>query len=245
MESMVAWIVSFLVSVTSLTAPNWTPESKETPQERQARYESIARDLLTVVYDPAEAPLFKNGDLTRAKTATVLLAIARYESGGYRRDVDFNLGKEARGDHGRSWCLMQVQLGAPNQEGKSPTRIVLTSDGRYEWAKDKTSGFGGEDLISDRKNCFRAALHMARVSFNACAHMPLEERLSVYASGKCDENGAKPSRTRMARALKWMSDQTMKPPMTDAAFLAILHPAPTEAANDNASPTFVNLAGTR
>lgn len=231
---MLAWVLGIIMMV-SPVGQRWSyPEANnETEVEREARYRSIASDLLTVVYDPVEKPLLARNDsvYARAKTALVLLAIASRES-GFRRDVDFGVGKYARGDQGRSWCLMQVQLGAPNEKtGKSPTRIVLDEKtGGYAWAYDGKTGYGGEDLVKDRKACFRAALHMVRVSFNACWNLPAEERLRVYAAGHCGEEGSKASRNRMGLAQRWMKDDKLKPPMTDADFLTVLHPEP--AAND-------------
>jgi len=220
LETMLSWLVGIILTVSPINQQWSYPEAnKETSEERTERYRSISEDLLSVVYDPTEIPLVSREDpFARAKTALVLLAIANYES-GFRRDVDFNLGAESRGDHGRSWCLMQVNLGAPSKAGKSPTRIVFTSNGTYEWAYDGTNGYGGEDLVRDRKLCFRAALHMVRVSFNACGKLPAEERLRVYASGTCSESASKASRRRMRLAQHWMSNPRLKPPLMDLALV--------------------------
>lgn len=200
------------------------PEAHEDTDDAKARFKEIVGDAMAVVYDPSEPPLFAsrkwvNGKLEtsddpigRARTLAVLLAVADSESGGYRRDVDRNLGKKARGDSGRSWCVMQVQLSAPKADGTTSTRIELKGD-QYGYAYSKDRGFGGEDLIADRKNCFRVALHMARESFRACRHLPVEERLSMYAGGDCD-SGRVASSIRVGKAIRWLAK--VAPPRTDA-----------------------------
>jgi len=171
------------------------PDAKESEEEAKERYNGIVRDLLSVVYDPAEKPLF-GGTHARARTASLMLSIAQTES-GFRRDVDFGIGKDSKGDSGESHCLMQVRLSKMADNGKTSTRIHL--DGPlYTFSKDGT-GYGGEDLLSDRKLCFRAALHIARQSVRSCYRLPAEERLGIYTSGDC-ERGRRSSRVRMLQA---------------------------------------------
>lgn len=191
-----------IVSVAPVDRPKHIPDAKETAAETQARYESIANDLIEVVYDVNEKPLFEGED-GRAKTVAVLLAIANFES-GYRKDVDFGKGRWSKGDGGRSWCLHQLNLGRANWQGRSPTRIVVNADGSFSFTSDKSKGWGGEDLVADRKKCFRAALAVARNSFNICPNQGVRESLNVYTSGHCNR-GHRESRRRMGLALKWMS----------------------------------------
>lgn len=204
METMLAWIVSFMLVVAPHPRVTY-PEAQETTVERTERFNAIARDVLAVTMDPTEKPLF-GGKVGRIRTTMVLLSIALYES-AFRKDVDLGLGKHAKGDGGRSWCMMQMQLGKLNDEGKTTTRMNLTSDGKVEWVTDDTSkGLGGEDLVRDRKLCFKAALHMVRMSFGACGQVPVEDRLKVYASGSC-EKGEPESRIRMIRSAIWFKDR--------------------------------------
>jgi len=76
-----------------------------------ARYHSIAHDLETVVLDTKEKAVcpknFTSELLCRVYTGILMLSIARYESGGFREDVDKPTGT---GDHGKAHCLMQIQL---------------------------------------------------------------------------------------------------------------------------------------
>jgi hypothetical protein len=86
-----------------------------TDEYTMARYETIAADIADVALDPDEPPVFKsafvekqNRDLDgRVKTALLIASIARFESGGYREDVD-NLTK--LGDNGHGVCLLQLHL---------------------------------------------------------------------------------------------------------------------------------------
>lgn len=221
MKLIVAWIVAFLTAHAPPSRPQFIPEAKETVAEAEARYESIATDLTEVVYDKSEPPLFggKNG---RARTISVLESIMLFES-GFRRDVDLGVGKYAKGDGGRSWCPMQIQLGVAQANGKTQQRIVLHDDGGFHFAFDGTSGLGGEDLVRDRKNCIRAGLHIVRSSFAACSRMPMIHRLNSYTSGRCDA-GHDASKTRMGKALLWYGAHV--PDFTDADVFASLQPNP-------------------
>ena len=161
--------------VTAMTA--WVPVyAHAEPQEQtRARYEAIVHDAVAVAYDEAEAPLFP-GPRGRAQTALLMLAVASLES-AFKKNVDDGT---RLGDHGRSYCLMQIRVG----DG-------VTGD-----------GWSGPQLVGDRKLCFRAGLHILRGSFNACHKLPLGDRMSAYATGRCTE-GEEKSRLRVGRALSW------------------------------------------
>lgn len=210
--SLEDWCVNRMV-LWSPPGKSFFKDARETETEGRARYREIARDAISVAYDPSEAPLFP-GPYGRAKTLATILGIADSES-GFRKDVDFGKGPASRGDGGRSWCLMQVQLGKAI-DGKSPLRIGLKGD-TFEYIYDKVHGWGGEDLVVDRKACFRVALRIMRSSFNACSYLPIDERLSVYASGNC-VSGRTASKVRISKAIRWLA--AVAPPMTDAEVLA-------------------------
>lgn len=184
----------------------YIPEAKETVEEAQERYESIARDIVEVVYDPEVKPLF-SGEYARLRTVSVLLAVATFES-SFRKDVDFGEGRFSRGDGGRSWCLNQLNLGRPNEHGKTPTRIIITSSGGYRFTTNQNEGWGGKDLVEDRKKCFYSALAVLRSSFNSCGGTSTQDKLKLYTSGSCGK-GETESRRRMNLALRWMQ---RKPP---------------------------------
>jgi hypothetical protein len=162
---MVAWV------------PPFAHRHRETKEDVLTRYESIANDLATVVQDDTEPSLFE-GSRGRMQTALLLLSVASYES-SFSRHVDFG-EPGGVGDHGHSYCLMQIRVGA----GKT------------------REGWTGSDLVHDRKLCFRAGLHILRASMNVCRDLPLGDRLSAYAAGRC-ERDLPTSQLRVRRALDW------------------------------------------
>jgi hypothetical protein len=177
MDSLITYLVA---AMTAWVPTRAQPESQEQSMER---YESIARDAVAIAFDETEEPLFPGQD-GRAQTALLMLSIASYES-GYRKVVDEGIG---RGDHGRSYCLMQIRVG----------------DGTTR------EGYTGRQLVTDRKMCFRSALHILHGSFNVCHRLPLEDRMSAYATGHCFEN-AEISRSRIGRARWWWSAHPAPP----------------------------------
>ena len=126
MDSIVAYLVAAMIG--------WVPLHAHLPSESvddaRARYESIARDVVSVAFDESESPVF-SGPEGRTQTALLMLSVASYES-GYRKVVDDG---RRLGDHSHSYCLMQVRVGT------GVTR----------------EGWSGHDLVTDRRLCFRAA----------------------------------------------------------------------------------------
>lgn len=166
-DSLAAWLLAAMVT--------WNPPAQHREGERVAteRYNDIAHDVAAVALDQSEPSVF-DGPQGRAQTALLIAAIASFES-AYRRDVDSG---QTKGDHGRSWCILQVQVYGKTAEA---------------WT--------GEDLISDRKKCVRVALHRMRESFVECKGLPLVFKLAGYTSGTCFEDPKAEYRTR--RALSW------------------------------------------
>lgn len=151
-------------------APSW-PGWSETAEARAERYRGIAEAAVEVAYDPRERALFQ-GPHGRKRTASLLLAIAFFES-GYAPDVDRGPCYPARDtktglvrcDGGRSACLLQIQVGAGT-----------TAEG---WTRD--------ELFADRVKCFRAGLHLARKSFTKCGpKLGAAGALNAYATGACE-----------------------------------------------------------
>lgn len=210
MDTVIVWILAFLTTQAPPTRKAYYAEAQETPAEATARYTSIASDIRDVVFDPAESPLFK-GSSGRARTASVVESIMLHES-GFRKDVDYGLGKSGVGDSGTSWCMMQVKLGHM-VNGHTEKRIIPTPDGGFLYTTDLTKGYGGEDLIADRKACIRAGLHIVRRSFGACSRQPIAHWLDSYASGSCDA-GQVESERRMGLAINWFGAH--KPSFQDA-----------------------------
>ena len=176
-----AWIFTLMVTLLPVEKGAAVPtpkDNRETVEEREDRYHGIAKAIEEVVFDDNEEPLFKGED-GRRKTAALLVAVTYFESGGWNKVVDFGIGPRGRGDGGTSHCLAQVRL-SPGMSTRH--------------------GYSAEDLTFDRAKCFRAALAIARDSFRSCGpNVPLDRKLAVYASGRCDA-GLKESATRMKTA---------------------------------------------
>jgi hypothetical protein len=178
MESLVSYLVAAMLA--------WVPLHSHAPLESDehvaARYAGIARDAASVALDDHEPPLFE-GPMGRAETALLMLSVASYES-SFSAKIDDGT---RRGDHGRSYCLMQIRIG----QGETH------------------EGWSGPQLIADRTRCFRAALHILRTSFAVCRRLRVDDRLSAYATGHCFAN-ATVSRSRVGRARAWW--ESHRPP---------------------------------
>jgi hypothetical protein len=195
MNPLIAYLLAAIVT--------WSPPSDhdyyELREETLDRYAAIAHDIAAVALDPAEAPLF-GGPQGRAQTALLLASVAFYESGGFRRDVDLGLGTSARGDSGRSWCLMQINIG-------DGTTIE-------HWT--------GRNLVEDRQKCLRAGLRRLRQSFDMCQNQSFVDRLSGYTKGRCTD-GDDFSHRRLNRALDWWSSHRVDGVRVDQGSQAMVH----------------------
>lgn len=200
LSTVTAWILSLMVMASPPGGKVYYPEAQETEAEARERYESIAKDVAEVVYDPQVKPLFKGAD-GRARTVSVVLSIMKHES-SFMKNVDYNLGKYARGDSGKSWCSMQILI------GNGRTKAWNTVFDRPAMPKDPEDqiqqGYTGEEMIANRKLCISEGLKIIKQSFYACGNVPIQERLRSYASGSC-EKGLKASKDRMNTALFFYS----------------------------------------
>jgi hypothetical protein len=152
----------------------------ETKAEKQQRFYDISRDLMEVVYDDNESAIYSyQGDLKKEASLFTILSIAYFES-GFRKDVDLGIGETGKGDDGKSYCLMQIHVG----DGKT------------------AEGWTGDDLVKDRKKCFKVGYRFIKSSFGACSSLPLDQRLTMYASGNCG-NGITESKSRINLAQYW------------------------------------------
>jgi hypothetical protein len=196
MEKLIAWIIAFMVTTAPPGRPQYIPQAKETKEEAVARYESIATDIATVVIQ--EPSLFR-GKEGKAKTASIIMSVIFFES-SFRKDVDTGEGSMARGDGGRSACLMQLNIGSGRtlSWNTKKNRIAIPSDPPEEVQK----GFNATELLADRKTCILAGLRTLRMAFGACSRLPPKDWLRAYASGSCSK-GAEASALRMNLALRW------------------------------------------
>jgi hypothetical protein len=194
------WVVAFLVKHAPPGRPTWFEHAKETKEEALKRYNALATDLVSTVYDPDIRPLF-SGSNGRSRTLAIVLGIMFWET-GFRRDVDFGLGAHGRGDRGKSWCLMQLHIGVGRT---APWNWRLNRPAMpTDLLDDVQPGFSGPELVSNRKVCITEGLKVVRGSFAACKKLPLEHRLSAYASGSCDK-GREKSKERVNTGIKWFS----------------------------------------
>ena len=166
---IVAWLVA------AMTA--WAPPG---PNDG-ARYEAIARDILTVALDPEEPALFDEAD-GRARTALVLASFAAAESGGFLVDVDSGKRRGSRGNV----CMMQVGVGAHGT----------------------AEGWTAKDLIESRPRCVRAGLHLLHDSTQTCRANKGADRFSAYTHGRCVANNDI-TRFRVGRAQAWIKKHPM------------------------------------
>lgn len=93
------------------------------------------------------------GDLELSRLVTT---VAFHES-GFRRDVHSGVGVDAKGDAGRSWCLVQQMLG---QSGRGKTRTGVPAFklvGVDVLATERCIGAGVHDLILVRKRGAKSA----------------------------------------------------------------------------------------
>jgi hypothetical protein len=212
---------SWIVGIISKAAPPgrkiYYPEGQETVEEATARYESIADDLIHVIYDPKTKPLFR-GENGRARTVTVVLGIMFHES-AFMRQVDYGLGKAGRGDHGRSWCSLQIKVG----DGKT-LKWNTVHDRPIKWNDPKEEifdGYTGKELVENRRLCISEGLKIMQLSFGGTAGLPLADRLRVYASGN-REDGADKSHSRMNTAMRFYASSTKDRTFTDADVMKAL-----------------------
>lgn len=213
----VNWMLGFMTKNAPPGRQTFYTEAQETKEDSLKRYTEIANALIEVVYDPNTKPLFK-GSAGRARTASVILAVALFES-GFMKNVDFGIGKFGRGDNGHSWCMLQLNIGSGR------TLQWNTKHDRPPRAGDKPEdifrGYTGPELVSDRRLCIGEALKGLRLSFNSCPGLPLDQRLRVYGSGTC-EGAADASRIRMQAAIKFWNDTQPQRIFKDDAVVAMV-----------------------
>ncbi len=231
MQAFILWVMTFITMHAPPGRPQFIPEAQESKEEAVTRYESIAADIYEVLQ--TEKPLFR-GQSGKARTATVILSLMLHES-GFRKDVDTGVGTQARGDNGRSWCLLQQNVGtgrtlAWNIKEDRPAKPICkggqvsTRAVPCDLEADVHPGFTGPELVGDRKNCIRAGLRAMRMSFAACGRMSNKDWLRSYASGSC-EGGSEASARRMNLAMTWFANHR---PETDTLLFPTVQVASSE-----------------
>lgn len=134
----------------------------ETLLEANTRYELEAKNLATAIEKTGR--LFKS-DEDGKKTAALVLAIAKFESGLTKR-----VGNGTkRGDGGRSWCYMQLNIGS----------------GKVYWGTPEMRTWSGVDVVKDTTKCWMAGIEAIRLSMESCKYFRGSDSLSAYTSGSC------------------------------------------------------------
>jgi len=204
LKPIAAWLVSLITLGAPPGRPQYEPAARESIVQAEERYQGIAEAIAEVAFNPKETPVSGN----RTFTAALLAALAYHES-GFRRDVDLGIGrallaKSGWNDFGRSWCMMQLQLGAV----PLPTELSSSLSKSKGWAvthnshAKTTEGWSGLELLEDRNKCFTAGLHVVQRSIGSCKHLRQLDWLRSYASGNCTD-GASHSALRMRTAIRW------------------------------------------
>lgn len=200
-----SWLLGIMLTLVPCKKTYYVPShAQESIQQCESRYDGISKAIAEVVYHPESTPLW-TGDHGRARTALTILTVMYFES-GFRRDIDLGIERERLSrygwnDYGRSWCMMQINLG--NKSTMIDGSAVVNS------ATTTPQGWTGKELIEDRRKCIAAGLNVLRTSFNACPGQPFNHRLSVYASGSCNK-GADASASRMRKMVSLYSQNRPK-----------------------------------
>jgi hypothetical protein len=198
-SALAKWILGVLLMI--------APPSKlaaqvpgETVEEMTARYEITAQNMAEVIHE--RGPIFRgaNGEY---KTAATMIGIAKFES---ELAKDVAIGKR-RGDHGKSWCYMQIMI-----VGK-----------KNIWGDDEMKTWTGQDLVDDWKKCFAVGYEIIKYSVRSCWNYKNGDILSGYTTGKCKQNEKK-ARHRWNYA-QWI---LRAHPAPAAPILEILPAAPDE-----------------
>lgn len=165
MNLLTNWIFSVLLSIVPANSYSTLNESEDKMKER---YASIANDMYEAIHE--SKPLF-NGEDAELKSAALITSIAYFES-GFNKNVDSG---KIKGDNGNSWCLMQINIGK--------NKVPVGNEEMQQWT--------GQDLIKDRKKCFKVSIEFLRNSFKACSGYSKSDVLSGYTSGRCIKNESK------------------------------------------------------
>lgn len=167
LSALAQWIFGVLVVI----APpeKLAPATRtETVEEMRARYEETAVQMADVI--EARGSLYRGAD-GKFKTAATMVSIMKFES---ELAQDVAVGKR-RGDHGKSWCYMQIMI-----------------DGAHNiWGDDQMKTWTGQDLVDDWGKCFTVSYEILKYSLRSCGNYKNGDILSGYTAGVCTNNEKK------------------------------------------------------
>jgi hypothetical protein len=219
-EIVTAWVFSLMTALSPPDKQRCTV-AQETVEEATARYQDIAESIVRQAYTPEIKPAF-GGPKGRLQTVLLVTMMYFWES-GYRKDVDMGLSrgltsKMGLNDHGRSWCMGQVNL------GKKTWYDTETGEKIEDSEKVTADGWSGRDLVEDHNKCAAATIRILRGSMYDCRELPIEERLAAYIAGTCEsKEAAAESRKRMTIVFK---KGTKMPNVNDSVVMKSLKTSP-------------------
>jgi hypothetical protein len=197
----------------------WAP-AKDMPDQDTSNFDGIAEDIVTVVLDDSEPPLWSD-DLAKGKTATMVATIGLWE-GHYWRYVDdgrcnsktwrdSHAGKHLTGpratcDGGHAYSIFQIHpdrggIVLTTKEIETPQGPKFIGDGyTYHQLAPDEPYITGRDLIQDRTKAVRVALHMIRPAIhnNLCSY--------TGESGDCPKG-----KERIKWAMDWWKKHPFPP----------------------------------
>lgn len=182
-------LVKYILSAMVAWVPLGNHAFVESRTVTEARYQSIASDIVEVALDPKEPSVLTSVELAgndvAVGTALLLANIGSLE-GGFQAFVDdgtcnrpdFKPNGQGDCDHGIAWSIW----GLHTMGGIQLTETEFL--GRF-YATDLTHLINGPDLIRDRKVAARVALHMARYSINRTRTLCLYTNERVAGTSTC------------------------------------------------------------
>jgi len=171
--TLTAWTLSTILALAPATSKG------ETADQYRERLAGIAEDITAVVEQSAPLP-----GLTGEQTLALVLATAHQESAGFSYGIDRGT---VLGDHGQSFCLMQIRA----RRGRVPTHDPVART----WT--------GADLIADRRKCVAAGVAMLRDAMTMCAAKGMKgpALISPYLVGRCKVEPVSTARWHFSRRL--------------------------------------------
>ncbi len=187
MEPLTTWTLAMLLA---LAPTSQRVKKYETEAEYTARVQEIAEDMVAVVEAAEPLP-----GMTRQETLALVMVTANAESSGFRYDIDHGL-PGGIGDHGQSYCIMQVRA----RQG-----FVRTHD-------PVAKRWKGADLIADRRKCLSAGLALLRDSMMWCAGKGAKGAtlISAYTVGRCRPEPVATARWNQARSRRFVPSASLK-----------------------------------
>ena len=156
------WLLEIMIQISPPRVIH-TIYREESEEQIKVRYAEIAKSISHAI--ETDGALFRE-DTSGKRTAALILSIMKHESGLLK---SVQIGKR-RGDGGRSWCLMQVNIG----------------NGPVYFGTPEMNKWYGKDLVTDIGKCVKVGLHALRTSVNTCSkNYKGFQTITAYTAGRC------------------------------------------------------------